>query len=244
MMTNIGKGMVLGIFVFSLALAAMAWGILGNQIDWASTPGVAEADGLHDIKLKAIESEQGEMKRLRALWKEENDKLFVREGRRLGNSKFYVSELANLRGQDAKGQEINEPVRVLTYQPDGRLIVDGNGRPVMAPNPDLKNQRALEDDLRKLEGEVQATIKQVNDLIEEQYKLTLQLRGDPGKVKGLLALLEDAERDKRNAEAELEAARQEAINGRVAAQALLNRQRQLQARVKELRELGLAQRQP
>jgi hypothetical protein len=238
MMTHVGKGLVYGIVAFSMLLAGMAWAILGNQFNWAGAPTApGEPGSLHEQKAKAIEEQQKDLVRLRSRWKSEADGLGVLEARREGHQKFYKTELAGLREKE---------VKVITYQPDGKLITDQTGRPVLGPNPDerLKPLVKLDKDLENLDTELTATITAVNDLIEEQKKLTLMLRGDPGKAKGLLALLDESDRDRRNAEAELEAARQEAINGRVSVQSLLRRQKQLQARIKELREYNLAQQQP
>lgn len=238
MMTHVGKALVYGIFVFSMVLVAMAWAILGNQYNWGGAPtSPGEPGSVHEQNAKAIEEQQKEMVRLRTRWKGEADNLAVLEGRRKGHQDFYTAELAALQ---------KDAVKEITYQEDGRLVTDASGRPVLKPNADarLKPFTALDADLKKLDMDLKETITAVNDLIEEQKKLTLMLRGDPGKTKGLLALLEESDRDRRNAEAELEAARQEAINGRVSVQSLLRRQKQLQARIKELREYNLAQQQP
>lgn len=249
MMTKLGKGLVYFIFVVAIGLAAFAWGILGNQFNWAGAPASpSEPGSLHDQNAKQIEDQQKDLVRLRARWKGEGEALATLEARRQGQKDFYADHLNGLRtGKGVKGKDIDGgAVRSLTYHADGRLNIDNTGKPVMGPNTDerLKPRDTLDEELAKLDKELNETIVAINDLIAEQKKFTLMLRGDPGKAKGLLALLEDAERDRRNAEAELENARQEAINGRVSVQTLIKRQKQLQARVKELREFNLAQTQP
>lgn len=238
MMTKIGKTLVYGILVFSIAMVAMAWTILGNQFNWAGAPpSPSEPGSLHDQNAKKIEEQQKDLVRLRSRWKSDADNLAALEARRNSHKDFYKTELGLLREKE---------VKAIKYEADGRLTTEPNGRPVLVPNTDdrLKPLVQLDDQLKKLDVDLKETITAVNELIEEQKKLTLILRGDPGKAKGLLALLEESDRDRRNAEAELEQARQEAINGRVSVQSLLKRQKQLEARLKELREFNLAQKQP
>ena len=235
MMTKVGKGLVYGILIFAIGLVAMSWTILGNQFNWAGAPASpGEPGSLFDQKARQIEEQQKELVRLRGRWKDQSDNLAMLEARRKGHQEFYKTEIAGLREKE---------VKAIKYEADGRLTTDATGRPVLGPNPDdrLKPLVHLEATLKKLDDDLKETITAVNELIEEQKKLTLILRGDPGKTKGLLALLEESERDRRNAEAELEAAQQEAINGRVSVQSLLKRQKQLEARIKELREFNLAQ---
>jgi hypothetical protein len=238
MMMKIGKTLVYSILVFSVAMVAMSWTILGNQFNWAGAPpSPSEPGSLHDQNAKKIEEAQKDLVRLRGRWKGDADNLAVLEARRKGHQAFYKEELGFLREKE---------VKAIKYEADGKLITDASGRPVLEKNGDarLKPFKVLDDDLKKLDVDLKETITAVNELIEEQKKLTLILRGDPGKVKGLLALLAESDRDRRNAEVELEQARQEAINGRVSVQSLLKRQKQLEARIKELREFNLAQKQP
>lgn len=235
MMTNVGKALVYGILIFAIGLVAVSWAILGNQFNWAGAPASpTEPGSLHDQNAKRIEEQQKEMLRLRGRWKSEADNLAVLDARRDSHRKFYKAEIDSLE---------KDAVKAIKYEADGRLVTDNNtGLPQLGPNPDerLKPRIKLDEQLKQLDKELSETITAVNELIEEQKKLTLILRGDPGKAKGLLALLEESERDRRNAEAELDAARQEAINGRVSVQSLLKRQKQLEARVKELREFNIA----
>ena len=238
MMTKIGKLLVYGILVVAIGMVAMSWAILGNQFNWTGAPpSPTEPGSLHDQKAKQIEEQQRDMVRLRARWKGEADNVAIREARRKGHQDFYKNELSLLKKTEVKS---------IKYEADGRLTTDATGRPVLGLNPDdrLKPLDALDKQLKDLDDELKDTITAVNELIEEQKKLTLILRGDPGKAKGLLALLEESDRDRRNAETELDAARQEAINGRVSVQSLIKRQKQLEARLKELREFNLAQQQP
>lgn len=236
MMTKVGKSLVYGILIFAIGLVAMSWTILGNQFNWAGAPASpTEPGSLHDQNVKRIEEQQKDLIRLRGRWKGEADNLAILDARRDAHQKFYKAEIEGLE---------KTAVKAIKYEADGKLVTD-NGRPVLGDNPDerLKPRVKLDDQLKKLDEDLKETIAAVNELIEEQKKLTLILRGDPGKAKGLLALLEESERDRRNAETELDAARQEAINGRVSVQSLQKRQKQLEARVKELREYNLA-RQP
>jgi hypothetical protein len=248
-MEYIGRSLVYAILVFSILLAVLGIGVFTNQIDWAGAPPPNQVEGIYAKNLKDIQARQEDFVRLRRRWKTADDTLAALEAKRDVDQRWYKEQVAMLRtGNDARGQEVPDPVKALTYEADGRLKLDGNQRPVFGKNTDerLTHQKALDDQLTKINEQIAKEIEQIHKLLKEEEGYTLQLLGEAGKSKGLLALLEQSLKDKQNALKELEAARQEAINGRVSMQVLLARQKQLQTRVKELKDFLAAQaaRQP
>jgi hypothetical protein len=243
MIERIGKILVYTILVFSIFLAVLGVAVFANVIDWYPSAGPPKVEGIHDENIKEITQRQEDMARLRARWKNANNTLLALEFKRDSDRQWYKEQVDMLRtGKDAKGQKVNDPVKKLDYEADGRLKLDGVQLPALGPNADarLKDQESLDAVLKKLNEDIKKEIAAINDLVKLQKEYSLQLLGEPGKRKGLLALLEQSLKDKQNALKELEAARQEAINGRVAVQVLLARKKQLQARVKELKDFAAA----
>jgi hypothetical protein len=243
MIEHIGKILVYTILLFSIFLAVLGVAVFANVIDWYPSEGPPKVEGIHDANIKEITQRQEDMARLRARWKNANNTLLALEFKREADRQWYKEQVTMLRtGKDAKGQKANNPVKKLDYEADGRLKLDGVQRPVLAPNADprLKDQVTMDAELKAVNEEIAKEIDQIDKLLRAEKEYSLQLLGEPGKRKGLLALLEQSLKDKQNALKELEAARQEAVNGRVASQVLLARQKQLQARVKELKDFAAA----
>jgi len=230
--TTLGKLLVFAMLVASLTMATMALGVATHQIKWADTEAPEKTEGLHSLKRAEIESLQENTFRFRGRWKATQNTLLALEKKRPEEQKWYADQLVGLVSKDKALL-----VRNTAYENDGRLRVDAQGRPVLVDHPDkrFENLETLQEKLTQLEKDITETILATQALIKELSQLTTQLRGDPGKVKGLNQLLDEAKLAQENAKKELESAKQDATNGRVASESLLKRTRELDRRIAELK---------
>lgn len=237
-MTHLGKLLVFMTLVFSLTMATLALGVATHQINWADTESPEKTEGIHSQKRAEIEALQENLLRFRSRWKAEQNTLLALEKKRPEEQNWYADQLAALsNGKDVAGKEVANPIRNTVYEADGRLRVDLRGRPALIDHPDkrFKTLDVLQRELAEKEKEIADTILATQALIKELSQLTTQLRGDPGKVKGLNALLDEAKLAQENSKKELETAKQDATNGRVASESLLKRTRELDRRIAELK---------
>lgn len=236
--TRLGKLLVFFTLVSSMVLATLALGVATNRIDWAGSVTPGESEGIHAQKRAEIEQMQDSLLRFRSRWKADQDALAVLEKKRPEDQKWYADQIKPLiDGNDTAGKAVANPIRNTQYEADGRLKVGPDGRPVLADNADARLQPLvkLKQELEAKEKEIAETITAIKALIDEEAKLSIQLRGDPGKIKGLNALLDEARLAQENSKKALLYAQQEAINGRVASASLLKRSKELDRRIAELK---------
>lgn len=232
--TTLGKLLVFFTLVVSLVLSTLAMGVATNRIDWAGSLTPGESEGVHAQKRAEIEQLQDNLLRFRSRWKAENEKLAILEKKRPENQAWYAKEVKSLYDTG--------PIRNTEYEKDGRLKVEKDvfdmGKPVMVENDDkrLEPLAVLTKKLDDLNGDIAKVIDTITKLVEQQAELTAILRGDPGKIKGLNALLDEAKLAQENSKKALDSAEKEATNGRVASESLQQRSRQLERRIAELKK--------
>jgi hypothetical protein len=136
-------------------------------------------------------------------------------------------------------------IRALSYK-NGQLQFDKEGYPafeplpagpvVLKPIPEMTKELADNQDLVKKE------MDRVAGLMKEEGRLTLEINGESGKVKGLRDLWAEEVAVEKNIQEELEYLRPLRYNRQVEAALLLNRQLSLQKRLDELKKIGVASR--
>lgn len=260
-MTLFGKILAVFILAISVLMATGAFAIWSNRIDWSDHPpkgqdpaGVlyerqAEVkelwDGIAAAKKDDITSPYLSAEKD---WRKSQDAVEEKERQRPNYRKWYRDELAHLRsGADAMNPARMVVVDEKTFVPS---IPDPKkpGEPQMVPAKDRDNtpllsldayNRALADKNKELE----ATIKEYKDLVQEDQDLTDRLIGDPGKDKKGLHQRVVEERTKREGvEEEIKLVKPRLINASVESELIVKRRNSLRARIAELEKAPVAAR--
>jgi hypothetical protein len=232
-MTRLGKILVFVNLVLTLMLAAFALGVFTNRIDWVGTP-PNQSEG----EIKKREAEIATLKevytRSVTRWQRESADLPAQIASRQKNQGWYAQQLKAV----VEGKGANQPIDVLVFN-NGALQVDGNtGLPVLrqAANPNWLPIRAQDEVLAAVDKDVASTAKEIQATITKEEELSKILNGVPG---GLRSVLADTQEARRASELELQHVKKLRINGKEEAGSLLNRQRQLKARLELLKKNGI-----
>lgn len=242
--TTLGKILVYCNLGFSLILATWAAGIVTHRLDWAPTPEVSE--GEHARKLAEIQGVRDNAIRFYGRWKAAENVLTGEEKRRAENQQWYAEQFRIMETGKAGGRPVADAVKSLAYKANGELETTKDGRPVLKDTPldrRLPARAVANERLGRLNNDIKKEIEEDQKLLQKHQELTFELQGDAGK-KGLQALLEESEQAQKHSQEELTHAKEEAIKGRVESGSLQQRQRQLLARLEELKKISVAFRRP
>jgi energy-coupling factor transporter ATP-binding protein EcfA2 len=245
-MTLFGKVLVLLNLVFSFLLAGWSFALYANRIDWANTK---EGEyTVRDTELKALW--QG-VRPAEASWRSARARIEAQEAQRITERRWYVAQMEHARSQ-ADG---NNPVQAVVFADrddpalgvrKGQVMLDAKngGRPLMAPAKDragqpLLSMAAYDREGEKIEQAMVVVLQKHEDQIKEDTVLTERLLGPKGLHQRLLA-----EKGKRERVAEeITLTRPQLINTVVESELILKRERQMRARIEELKKTDVATRE-
>jgi hypothetical protein len=247
-MTGLGKLLLLANLAASLMLAGLAFGIYTNRIDWPGTaPAAAGEKAVDEFAQKKGEVVEAQKAAALALtrWEEAGTRLVHLEDRRPKDQQFYAKQLEILEGKDASGNPVQDQIKILATRTagPGRPVPDEDGLPILeqkAPPRALQSRRAFTEELASTEEKIHKKIDTVTSLVKQQQDLTQEINGITGRQKGLRDLLAEETQAKQKAFEELESLRPLRYNRQVESELLQKRQHSLQARLEELKNVGMA----
>jgi hypothetical protein len=250
-MTGLGKLLLLCNVAASLLLAGLAFGIYTNRIDWPGTaPAASGEKTVGEFAQKKADVDEAQKAAALALtrWQEAGARLVHLEGRRPQDQQLYAKQLEILEGKDASGNPLQDSVQILATRTAGagRAVPDEDGIPILeqkAPPRPLQSRRAFNEELASTEEKIHKKIDAVTALVKQQQELTQEINGITGRQKGLRDLLAEEAQAKQKAVEELDSLRPLRYNRQVESELLQKRQHSLQARLEELKNVGMAFRQ-
>src|SRR6516162_2924960 len=151
-LTGLGKLLVLLNVALSLGLAALAFGIYSNRIDWPGTTPPSGGEKAEFAERKAALEEAQKAARIAlGRWEEAGAKLAHLEARRPKEQEFYVQSLQNLEGKDAAGNPVQGAIKVLATQVrGGKAELDADLVTLLGEKPParpLQSRRALNEEI-------------------------------------------------------------------------------------------------
>jgi hypothetical protein len=248
-MTKLGKFLVFANLVLALCFLGLGIGVTTNRVDW---PGTMKSGPAGEIKAGIAQKDE-EIKKLQTAasqalgrWAPLLPELVSLEKEQPMRQAWYKDQLSILQtGKFADGKPFQGPVRTLSYKA-GQLQFDKDGNPLLDPMPAVPFQLMPIPEMNKLLADTQDAVKNEMDkvakLMEEEKRLTLEINGKPGEIKGLRDLLAEEVAVEGNIQDELEYLRPLRYNRQVEAALLLNRQLSLKKRLDELKSIGVASR--
>jgi hypothetical protein len=250
-MTALGKSLVFLNFTLSLMLAIWALGVWSNRIDFSNSTAKGN-EGEFEKRRLVIDALYKKLPVAETAWTKARTTLDTEEKPLVADRVWYSDQLDRLRTKATVGDAVQQ----LAYakQDDdklgikkGQLLLDrGTGRPLLEaikdrrdfPLPSLEvlynEERVLLADLEKKQNDHQKQIL-------EAIALTERLTGTAGK-KGLHQQLVDERRKRADVVAEQDLVEPLLVNTLVDAELVHKRHRALEARIEELKRVGVAAR--
>ncbi len=247
-MTKLGKYLVFANLVLAVCFLGLGIGVTTNRFDW---PGTMKSGPSGEIKAGIAQKSEEITKLQQAAsqalgrWTPALPELVNLEKEQPDRQKWYKDQLSILRtGKDTDGKVYQGPMRALVYK-SGQVQMDAKtGLPALEPMPAVPFDLKPIPEMNKLLADTQDAIKSEMDkvakLMEEEKRLTLEINGKPGDVKGLRDLLAEEVAVEKNIQDELEYLRPLRYNRQVEAALLLHRQLSLKKRLDELKNIGVA----
>ncbi len=228
--TRLGKILVFVNLVIALGMGVWAFGLYSGRIEWTSTkPGKGE-----------LAKRQATLKELQTALAGAEDRsriahanLHFLEVRRPRDQKFFADHLTFLQS----GATAQNPAVMVAYQ-NGQILLEQDGRVRMIPAPykdkggqPIQSLAFYEKEQKTLQANLVEAIDQYQKLVSEDVRLTNLIVGG----KGLRQQLFDEEDVKQaRIKQEMDDLKPVYINAVAESQLLLQRQKALQARKKEL----------
>jgi hypothetical protein len=229
-MTTAGKIALLLNIALSIGFAAWGLALYANRVDLTNQKS-GETAGEYALRDEAIKNlRDNVVPKAMARWSTAVPAVDQLEARRPKLQAWYDEQLKNLR-------EGTKPVQALVFN-KGVLQVDAEGVPGLQPLKGLASIAALEQTYAQFQEQVAQTTKEITKLVDEERKLTEQI-GD-GKEKGLRADLAAVQRKEKISQDEEEFLKPLLYNRQAEYSLLMKRQQALEARIKELQGLSLA----
>jgi hypothetical protein len=247
--TKLGKYLVFVNLVLALFFLSLGIGVTTNRVDW---PGTMKTGPAGEVKAGIVQKAE-DIKNLtqaasQALtrWAPTLPELVKLEQDQPAKQNWYKDQLSILQtGKDASGKPYMGPIRTLSYK-NGQLQLDNNGFPVLEPMPAVPFNLQPIQEMNRMLADNQELVKKemakVAEYMKEEGRLTLEINGKPGEIKGLRDLLAEEVAVEKNIQEELEYLRPLRYNRQVEAALLLNRQLSLKKRLEELKNIGVASR--
>lgn len=252
-MTKLGKALVLFNLAFGLMLAAWAFSLYANGIDWsdrkAKTP--LETAGEYTIHESQLDELWKGIPPAQANWLDERQKVLNEEARLAAERAWYDVEMkhlylaanaANPVGEIAFAQKDDDKNGIKK----GQILLDNKGHPQMVPMRDPAGNPLLslsvytkkDDDILQ---SLDAVNKKQQEQIEEANKLTDLIIGDEkAGRRGLYRRYLDEKAKDADMLAEQKLVRPQLINTVVEAELILKRKNQLEKRIEELKKIHVA----
>ena len=243
--TQLAKILVFVNLVLSLVFASWALGVYTQRIDWGKKAAAADRPAgelskrLEEIDRLGGASKEGSRQRAEARWVKARDHLLALETVRNQNEAWYAQQLEVLVTGLMGGKPVPPPVVHALVYDKGVLVVDLQfGRPQLRAVGDRKGQpvaalETLEQEARKLNDQIKATMQKIAALVQQEQEHTLTLNGE-GPRKGLRRELAEEQAEMEKSVAEQEYLKPLLYNRQTEAQLLQERQKSLQERLKEL----------
>lgn len=239
-MTNFGKALVYLNLVLSVMMAAGALALWTNRIDFTSTKGKeGQADGLlasRQAQITDLKSPIANLGTAEASWLGAHNYLIAQEATRVEDQKWYDAEMDHLR----TGAKETDPARTIDFD-KGLPRLDAKGRPKMVAAKDrsgnpLRSRTRYDADIDAKLKEISVVLMKYDALVKEDTELTQRMLGP----KGLQQRLIDERVKRDNVLKEQDLVKPLLVNTVVDSELILKRTKALEARIKELKSVGVA----
>lgn len=254
-MTRFGKILVFLNVAVSLLLAAWAFDIYANGVDWSDRKGKpGERGGELALREARLEELWKSLPPAEASWLTARRQVVDVEAHLAADREWYAREIHHVFVTAGTNEDPTAIGRIV-YAPDegqgvrkGQILLDAKGFPQLQPIRDDKGN-ALE--LRSLAvynkndeavlHSIEQTIAAHEKQIHEANALTDQIIGDKAKGKrGLQQRIRDEEVKLAELLVEQRTLEEPLVNAAVEGQTLLQRRAQLERRIDELKKIGVA----
>jgi hypothetical protein len=238
-MTWLGKSLVFAAFVFGMMAAVWSYGIYTSRIDW---PGE-----LARLGARAKELDAG-LRAAEAGWQQGRTELAALEARRPADRRWYEAQLAALRTAP-KGQAVQVTVVNPGNPPERRGLLDldpQTGLPKLEKAADRANRPLLsltgyDEEEKDVLASVDQENKRLADLVRKDEELTNLLIGEPPDGKGLHERIREERAKIAGVLEEQKLTEPLLVNATAERDIVGRRERVLQARIEELKKVGVAQ---
>lgn len=254
-MTRLGKTLVFINVAFSVLLAAWAFDVWANAIDWSDRKGkTPEQDG----EFKKREDRLAELWKgippAQAAWLTARRQLAADEAHVAADRDWYAKEMRHVyftAGTADDALPIGEIVFAAEDAPGvrkGQIVLDAKGFPQLKPVVDEKGtdlQLVSRAEYNKQDNvvlqSILTTIEAHEKQIQEANRLTDRIIGDKAKgIRGLQQRILDEKAKRVDLLAEQKALEEPLVNTVVEGQSILRRRDQLERRIAELKKIGVA----
>jgi hypothetical protein len=251
-MTRFGKFLVFFNLAFSLLLATWAFSLYANGIDWSNRTAKGEQPpGLFAAKEAQLKDLWQGLPPAQSGWLAARQTLRAEESRLVADRKWYDDEMNHV-FVTANGAN---PVGEVTVAPKdderadvrkGQILLDAKGFPVLTPVTDRSGKPLLalatyNNEDEKLLQSIGAVRQKREDQIKEANQLTDLITGDPKNgIRGLWQRILDEKAKNAEVVAEKKLLEPLLINTVVDGQLIFKRRGELDRRIKELKNIGVA----
>jgi len=252
-MTLLGKALVFFNLALSLLLAAWAFNLYANGIDWSDRKGTKPGESvgeyaLHEAKLdemwKSVPPAQ-------TSWQTEREKLRKEESRLVADRVWYDKEMKHVFVTATAADPVGEIAVASKDDPTagikkGQILLDNKDFPLLVPLRDRAGNPLLAlAEYNKRDGDILKSLEDVlakhEKQIVEANKRTDLIIGDKAKgMRGFQQRIVDEKIKNADVLAEQKLIRPQLINTVVDAELIFKRNVQLNKRVEELKKISIA----
>jgi hypothetical protein len=251
-MTRFGKALVFINLAFSLLLATWAFSLYANGIDWSNRKAKGdELPGEFTIKEDQLKDLWQGLPPAQSSWLSARQQLRTEEARLVADRKWYDEEMNHLFVTANAANPVGE-ITVAAKDDDkagirkGQIQLDANGLPQLVALTDrsgkpLQSLAVYNNEDEKVLQSLAAVRQKHEEQINEAKKLTDEITGDPKNgVRGLWQRILDEKAKNADVVAEQKLLEPLLINTVVDSQLIFKRRTQLDRRIKELKNIGVA----
>jgi len=235
-MSLLGKILVFVNLGLSFLMAGWALSVYVNRVDFSNTPAKEGQPPGEMLGRKArVEELSKALGAPLTAWRVGRASVLYQEGRRGPDRLWYADQLEHLRSADAEA-----PIRTATIE-SGLPVLDATGRPKLSDVKDpfgkpLRSLAAYNQAEEMSRQEIDSVLGDYKKQIEEDKRLTQLMLGP----KGLQQRLADEKAKREGVVEEQQVTRPLLINTVVESGLILKRRKQLEARIEELKKVGVA----
>jgi hypothetical protein len=251
-MTRFGKFLVFFNLAFSLLLATWAFSLYANGIDWSNSKAKGDQPpGVFTVKEDELKDLWQGLPPAQSTWLASRQTLQTEESRLVADRKWYDDEMnhvfvtanaANPVGEVAVAPKDDEKTGIRK----GQILLDAKGFPVLTPVADRSGKPLValatyNNEDEKILQSITAVRQKRETQIKEANQLTDQITGDPRNgVRGLWQRILDEKAKNADVVAEKKLLEPMLINTVVDGQLIFKRHNELDRRIKELKNIGVA----